>query len=123
MERPSNGALALWHLPVLSSLDEMAIGSAARSGDHGECARPDRRDPAGVSVNPLNVEAWGEDRPVRVWVARRLYDYSHLQDDKGPGIRPWILRGRLGGRRNGQRAADGECTSARLGGCRHHRRG
>ncbi len=38
------------------------------------------------------------DRPVRVWVARRLYDYSHLPREKGPGVRPWALRGEETGR-------------------------
>jgi hypothetical protein len=42
-------------------------------------------------------------RPIR-WpsnrggVARRLFDYSHLQRDKGAGVRPWILQGRELGR-------------------------
>jgi hypothetical protein len=31
---------------------------------------------------------------VRVWVARRLYDYAHLPHDKGPGVRPWVLTGK-----------------------------
>ncbi|MEW2403799.1 DUF6098 family protein [Streptomyces sp. NPDC046862] len=47
----------------------------------------------GLSANPLEVEPWWEDRPVELWVARRLYDYSHLPRDKGPGVRPWILTG------------------------------
>jgi hypothetical protein len=52
----------------------------------------------GLSANPLDVEAWWEGRPVEVWVARRLYDYSHLPHEKGPGVRPWALRGRENGR-------------------------
>ncbi|MEU6686688.1 DUF6098 family protein [Streptomyces sp. NPDC046832] len=47
----------------------------------------------GLSASPLGVEDWWEDRPVRVWVARRLYDYAHLPHDKGPGVRPWVLTG------------------------------
>ncbi|GAA2257824.1 MULTISPECIES: DUF6098 family protein [Streptomyces] len=47
----------------------------------------------GLSASPLGVEDWWEDRPVRVWVARRLYDYAHLPHDKGPGVRPWVLAG------------------------------
>ncbi|WP_405613073.1 DUF6098 family protein [Streptomyces sp. NBC_00076] len=52
----------------------------------------------GLSANPLDVESWWEDRPVEVWVARRLYDYSHLPREKGAGVRPWVLRGRVQGR-------------------------
>ncbi len=47
----------------------------------------------GLSANPLDVEAWW-DRPVRVWVARRLHDYAHLPHEKGSGVRPWVLAGR-----------------------------
>ncbi|GGY87842.1 hypothetical protein GCM10010300_34870 [Streptomyces olivaceoviridis] len=52
----------------------------------------------GLSANPLGVENWWEDRSVELWVARRLYDYAHLPHDKGPGVRPWVLRGRETGR-------------------------
>ncbi|MEU5098285.1 DUF6098 family protein [Streptomyces sp. NPDC020996] len=53
---------------------------------------------SGLSANPLDVEPWWEDRPVELWVARRLYDYSHLPREKGEGVRPWVLRGRVEGR-------------------------
>ncbi|MEU9591087.1 DUF6098 family protein [Streptomyces sp. NPDC048219] len=52
----------------------------------------------GLSANPLDVEEWWADRPVRVWAARRLYDYGHLLHDKGRGVRPWVLTGREAGR-------------------------
>ncbi|MFF7356558.1 MULTISPECIES: DUF6098 family protein [Streptomyces] len=52
----------------------------------------------GLSANPLGVEDWWEDRSLELWVARRLYDYAHLPHDKGPGVRPWVLRGRETGR-------------------------
>ncbi|WP_320777766.1 DUF6098 family protein [Streptomyces sp. CRN 30] len=52
----------------------------------------------GLSANPLGVEPWWEDRPVELWVARRLYDYCHLPREKGRDIRPWVLRGREEGR-------------------------
>ncbi|WP_020117935.1 DUF6098 family protein [Streptomyces canus] len=52
----------------------------------------------GLSANPLDVEDWWQGRPVQLWVARRLYDYSHLPHEKGPGVRPWILQGRERGR-------------------------
>ena len=48
----------------------------------------------GLSANPLAVAPWWGDRPLRLWIARRLYDYSHLQHEKGPGVRPWALDGR-----------------------------
>jgi hypothetical protein len=52
----------------------------------------------GLSANPLAVEPWWSDRPLRLWIARRLYDYSHLKHEKAPGVRPWILEGRKLGR-------------------------
>lgn len=52
----------------------------------------------GLSANSLGVEAWWDDRPLRTWVARRLYDYLHLKDLRGPGTRPWVLSGRECGR-------------------------
>jgi hypothetical protein len=52
----------------------------------------------GLSANPLDVEEWWQDRSVELWVARRLFDYAHLPHDKGPGVRPWVLRGRETGR-------------------------
>lgn len=48
----------------------------------------------GLSANPLAVEPWWGDRPLRLWIARRLFDYSHLKHEKGPGVRPWVLEGR-----------------------------
>ncbi|MHC3467909.1 DUF6098 family protein [Streptomyces sp. 7R007] len=53
---------------------------------------------SGLSANPLDVEPWWGERPVDLWVARRLYDYSHLPREKGEGVRPWVLRGRVRGR-------------------------
>ncbi|MGZ0202978.1 DUF6098 family protein [Streptomyces sp. RM1] len=48
----------------------------------------------GLSANSLDVEGWWGDRSLRLWTARRLYDYAHLPHDKGPGVRPWVLTGR-----------------------------
>jgi hypothetical protein len=48
----------------------------------------------GLSANSLDVEDWWEDRPPHIWVARRLYDYSHLPRIKDSGTRPWVLAGR-----------------------------
>jgi uncharacterized protein DUF6098 len=52
----------------------------------------------GLSANPLAVEDWWAPRPLRLWVARRLYDYSHLKHEKGPDVRPWVLEGEEQGR-------------------------
>ena len=52
----------------------------------------------GLSANPLRIEPWWGDRPVRLWVARRLYDYRHLREQRGPGVRPWVLEGQERGR-------------------------
>jgi hypothetical protein len=52
----------------------------------------------GLSANSLAVEPWWGDRSVRTWVARRLHDYRHLVELRGPGTRPWVLAGREIGR-------------------------
>jgi hypothetical protein len=52
----------------------------------------------GLPASPLAAEPWWGDRPLRLWVARRLYDYSHLEHEKGPGVRPWVLDGHEVGR-------------------------
>ncbi|WP_207916932.1 DUF6098 family protein [Micromonospora sp. KC723] len=55
-------------------------------------------DLPGLSANPLTVEDWWGERPLRLWVARRLYDYRHLRELRGPGVRPWVLVGEQCGR-------------------------
>jgi hypothetical protein len=55
-------------------------------------------DLPGLSANSLRVEPWWGDRSLRAWVARRLYDYRHLAELRGPGTRPWVLAGREVGR-------------------------
>jgi hypothetical protein len=52
----------------------------------------------GLSANALKVEPWWNNRPVELWLARRLYDYRHLREQRGPGTRPWVLRGEKVGR-------------------------
>jgi hypothetical protein len=52
----------------------------------------------GLSANPLAVEPWWGDRSLRLWVARRLYDYRHLRHLRGPQVRPWVLVGDQCGR-------------------------
>ncbi|MET7475972.1 DUF6098 family protein [Streptomyces sp. NPDC005648] len=48
----------------------------------------------GLSASPLDIEDWWGDQPARVWVARRLYDYSHLPRVKDSRTRPWVLAAR-----------------------------
>jgi hypothetical protein len=48
---------------------------------------------SGLSANPLAVEPWWGGRSLKLWVARRLYDYQHLRNLRGPGVRPWVLVG------------------------------
>ncbi|WP_329063620.1 DUF6098 family protein [Amycolatopsis sp. NBC_01480] len=48
----------------------------------------------GLSANSLRCEPWWRGRSTRLWLARRLYDYQHLRALRGPGVRPWLLRGR-----------------------------
>jgi hypothetical protein len=52
----------------------------------------------GLSANSLRVEPWWGDRSLRLWLARRLYDYRHLRELRGPGVRPWVLTGTECGR-------------------------
>lgn len=99
-------------LPVIGSLDELAGFLSARSGLYIRWSRGPAVDLAqrgsrdgltglelpGLSANPLDAEPWWEDRPLRLWAARRLHDYSHLPRERGPGVRPWLLRGTEAGR-------------------------
>lgn len=97
-------------LPTLSTLDDLVGLLEAHGGDlyvrwsQGPQTDLDGDNPTsrdaltgielpGVSANSLRVEPWWGDRPLRLWVARRLYDYRHLRDLRGPGVRAWILRG------------------------------
>jgi hypothetical protein len=52
----------------------------------------------GLSANPLRVEPWWGDRSIRLWVARRLYDYCHLRERRGPAASPWVFVGEQCGR-------------------------
>ncbi|WP_217145498.1 DUF6098 family protein [Streptomyces sp. AC627_RSS907] len=99
-------------LPVVRSLDALAELVERSRGLYVRWSRGPETDLAkvsstdeltgvampGLSANPLDVEAWWADRPVRLWAARRLHDYAHLPHDKGPGVRPWVLTGRETGR-------------------------
>ncbi|GAA3062198.1 DUF6098 family protein [Streptomyces glomeratus] len=99
-------------LPVLRTLGELGALVERHSdlyvrwshGPHADLRAAGSRDDLtgvrmpGLSANPLGVEPWWGDRPVELWVARRLHDYSHLPREKGEGVRPWVLRGRVEGR-------------------------
>jgi hypothetical protein len=52
----------------------------------------------GLCANPLAVEDWWGERSLRLWVARRVYDYHHLRQERGPGVRAWVLEGEEVGR-------------------------
>ncbi|GIH91113.1 DUF6098 family protein [Planobispora siamensis] len=52
----------------------------------------------GLSANPLDIEEWWGDRPMRLWAARRLHDYSHLRRERGPGVKAWVVHGEEVGR-------------------------
>jgi hypothetical protein len=99
-------------IPVLRCLAELASLVRSSSGLHVRWSKGPEADQGvtasrdgltgvrlpGLSANPLDLEPWWADRPVELWVARRLYDYSHLPREKGSGVRPWLLRGRVEGR-------------------------
>jgi hypothetical protein len=79
------------HGPAADSSEDDTGGGQSRDSLTG-VALP------GLSANPLYVEPWWQDRPLRLWIARRLYDYQHLRDLRGPGVRPWLLVGEQCGR-------------------------
>jgi hypothetical protein len=94
-------------LPTLRTLDEVAEVLGDREDLYVRWSRgPDddaestSRDELtgvplpGLSANPLTVESWWHGRSRRLWVARRLYDYRHLREVRGPDVRPWLLAGR-----------------------------
>lgn len=98
-------------IPTLETIDELADLVAERPALFIRWSRGPETDASasskddltgarlpGLSANPLKVEEWWGRRPLRVWVARRLHDYSHLERQKGPGVRPWVLEGEERGR-------------------------
>lgn len=98
-------------LPTIRSLDELADlvkgrddlyvrWSRGPDADHGGTSRDELTgvELPGLCANPLAVEDWWEDRPLRTWVARRLYDYRHLRERRGAGVHPWVLAGEELGR-------------------------
>jgi hypothetical protein len=98
-------------LPMVESLDEL-VALVERHprlyirwsrGPHVDAGRNSRDDLTGAELpglcaNPLAVEEWWGDRSLRLWVARRVYDYHHLRQQRGPGVRAWVLEGTEVGR-------------------------
>jgi hypothetical protein len=98
-------------MPAVGTLDELTDLARQRPHLYIRWSRGPEADAAGtssddltgvplpgLSASPLAVEPWWGDRPLRLWIARRLYDYSHLKHEKGPGVRPWLLEGPERGR-------------------------
>jgi hypothetical protein len=94
-------------LPELTSLDQIAevIDSDAdvyvrwsrgpgHDADGRSCDELTGVDLPGLSANSLAVEDWWGDRSLELWIARRLYDYRHLREQRGPGVKPWLFEGR-----------------------------
>lgn len=95
-------------LPVVRSLADLAVLVERHEGLYVRWSRGPETDLGatsstdeltgvsmpGLSANPLAVEEWWQNRSVELWVARRLHDYAHLPHDKGPVVRPWVLKGR-----------------------------
>jgi hypothetical protein len=100
-------------LPVLHDLDELTALFEKEDGDrlYVRWSRGPRADLGaggvqssrdgltgirlpGLSANSLRREPWWRDRSVRLWLARRLYDYKHLRELRGPGVSAWVLLGR-----------------------------
>ncbi|MFF9119177.1 DUF6098 family protein [Streptomyces massasporeus] len=94
-------------LPTFNSLDELTQLITHRHGLYVRWSRGPESDLPktsstddltgiklpGLSASPLGLEDWWGERPVRVWVARRLYDYCHLPHIKDARTRPWVLHG------------------------------
>jgi hypothetical protein len=98
-------------MPTLDSLDELVERTGSGEGlfirwsrgpqdDDDKTSKDELTgvDLPGLSANPLRVEPWWHGRPMRTWIARRLYDYRHLAGQRGPDVRPWLLEGREVGR-------------------------
>lgn len=47
----------------------------------------------GLAALPLAVEPWWRDRPLELWLARKLGGHRPPVDQGGPAIRPWIVTG------------------------------
>ncbi|MET9696797.1 DUF6098 family protein [Streptomyces sp. NPDC006529] len=99
-------------MPEIGSLGELTDLLDGRTGVYVRWSRgpdidlgtPGSRDDLtgialpGLSANAMDVEPWWRDRPLRLWAARRLYDYAHLPRVKDRRVRPWVLHGTVAGR-------------------------
>ncbi|MFI8101208.1 DUF6098 family protein [Streptomyces sp. NPDC086023] len=99
-------------MPRVGSLDELTGLVAGRTGVYvrwslgpgADLPSVSSRDNLtgiampGLSANPLDVEPWWGERPLRLWIARRLYDYAHLPEAEDRRVRPWLLYGTECGR-------------------------
>jgi hypothetical protein len=56
------------------------------------------------------MEPWWDHRSPRIWAARRLYDYEHLREQRGPDARPWIFTGTEVGRGPDNEPLIAECA-------------
>ena len=65
----------------------------------------------GLSANSLAVEPWWGERELTTWLARRLYDYRHLREIRGPGTRPWVVAGVETGRGPDNEPLVTQCTA------------
>jgi hypothetical protein len=97
-------------LPRIAHLDELADLIANNEGLYLRWSRGPEADAErvskdeltgvelpGLSASPLAVEPWWGDRGLRLWAARRLYDYQHLRERRR-NAEPWVLRGEEVGR-------------------------
>ena len=95
---------------TVDSLEELAelVGDEKNlylrwsAGPESDSSRSSRDELTGVelpglSASALAVEPWWDGRPLRLWVARRLYDYRHLAERR-PDAKPWVLEGAECGR-------------------------
>lgn len=92
-------------LPRIAHLDELVDLMADNDGLYLRWSRGPEADAErvskdeltgvelpGLSASPLAVEPWWGDRGLRLWAARRLYDYQHLRERRR-NAQPWALRG------------------------------
>lgn len=91
-ERPADTLYVRWsHGPDADGVADRAPAQSSHDSLTGV-------ELPGLSANPLRVEDWWGDRSVRLWVARRLYDYRHMRELRGANVRPWVLVGDQRGR-------------------------
>ena len=99
-------------LDYIDSLDDLARLAAGRDDLFVRWSRSPAQDQQtglsfdeltgvelpGLSVNSLATEPWWQNRSLKLWLARRLYDYRHLRTVRGADVQPWVLEGTIVGR-------------------------